>query len=132
MKSKQKSRIGCGLAIAFLVLVAAASSWYYMKKGPVQAAGEGIGWARAVEKCKSRYDSFRPSGMVNAPNCRKRTEDKEFFYFSWKKPLAIYVRNSSGKIINTPGECQVSKTSGEIVYMTLGREVLVQKVKKRE
>ncbi len=131
MKAERSSRTGCGLAIVFLVLVSVGSSWYYMKKDDEKTPGNGISWARAVELCKSRYEASAPVGKIKAPNCRKRTEDQEFFYFSWKKPLAIYVRSSQGKVVNTPAECQVSKKSGEIVYMTLGKDVLVKKIPKR-
>jgi len=93
---------------------------------------DGVSWVAAVEKCKRKYEAYRPSGQVKAPNCRKRTEDSEYFYFSWTKPLAIIIRQSDGKLVKTAGKCQVSKESGEIVSMTLGKAVLVKKAGKKK
>ncbi len=131
MKTERSSRTGCGLAVVFLVLISVGSSWYYMKKEDEKTTGNEISWARAAELCKSRYEASAPAGKIKAPNCKKRTEDHEFFYFSWKKPLAIFVQDAKGKVVKTSAECQVSKKSGKIVYMTLGREVLVKKSPKR-
>ena len=55
-----------------------------------------ISWADAVEKCKSKYEAYRP-GQIKAPNCRKRTEDADYFYFSWSKPLTIFVEKSDSQ-----------------------------------
>jgi hypothetical protein len=133
MKSKISSRTGCIAAVAFFFLIAISSSWYYRHvKEQSPRAADGISWAAAVEKCKNKYEAYRPAGQINAPNCRKRTEDADYFYFSWSKPLAIFVKKSNGQTITNSGKCQVSRKSGEIVYMTLGKTVLVNKLRKKK
>lgn len=131
MKYSRSSRIGCITAVAFFLLIILSSAWYhrYMKK-PVASVNEGISWANAAEKCKGKYEAYRSLGEVTAPNCRKRTEDDDFFFFSWSKPLALIVKKPNGQISKISGTCRVAKESGEIVYMTLGKTVLVDNPKK--
>jgi hypothetical protein len=132
MAKKNTSRFGCLAAIAFFVLIVVFSAVYhrYIKKAPSVPSGSGISWAEAVEKCKSNYEALRP-GYIDAPNCRKRTEDDSYFYFTWSSPLAIYVKNDKGKMVNTAAKCQVAKGSGEIVYMRLDKNVLVNTINKK-
>ena len=133
MKSKVSSKIGCAIAVAFFFLIIILSSLYYRFVDTQQVEiKNGISWAAAVEKCKSKYEAYRPSGQIKAPNCRKRTEDREYFYFTWKKPLAIILRKSDGTITKIAAKCQVSKESGKIVSMTLGKSVLVKKSGKKK
>jgi hypothetical protein len=127
MKSKISSRIGCISAVVFFFLIAIFSSWYYRYAKEQQVATDGISWADAVEKCKRKYEAYRPAGQIKAPNCRKRTEDADYFYFSWSKPLAIFVMKSNGQTSSYGAKCQVSRESGEIVHMTLNKQVLLNK-----
>lgn len=132
MKSKRSSRTGCITAVAFFFLITILSSWYYRYvKEPPQQATDAISWAAAVEKCKEKYEAYSPAGRVKAPNCRKRTEDADYFYFSWSKPLAILVEKSNGRTVSNDGKCQVSRESGEIVYMTFNKKLLVNKLGKK-
>lgn len=131
MGEKNSSRVGCLIVLAFFFLLGVFSAVYHRYlKSPSPPPAEGVSWADAVEDCKSRYEALRP-GLINAPNCKKRTEDDNYFYFSWSAPLAIYVKNAKGEVVNTPAKCQVSKGSGEIVYMVLDKNVLVNKVGKK-
>lgn len=130
MKSKRSSRTGCLVLFVFLCTVVVASSFYYRNKNEQPASDtDTVSWVVSVEKCKSKYEAYRP-GLIKAPNCRKRTEDSGYFYFSWSRPLAIIVTNKNGQLAKISAKCNVSKNSGEIVYMSLGKTVIVNKSKK--
>ncbi|MCK5069771.1 MAG: hypothetical protein KAR01_04495 [Desulfocapsa sp.] len=130
MKSKRSSRTGCLVLFVFLCLLVVAATLYYRNVNEEPAPDRnGVSWVVSVEKCKSKYEAYRP-GLIKAPNCRKRTEDNGYFYFSWSRPLAILVTNKAGKITKISAKCNVSKDSGEIVYMSLGKTVIVNKSKK--
>jgi len=128
MKGEKNSRLGCAVAVVIVLSIAIATSLYFQNgKQQSLVTNDGISWIDAVEECKRKYEAHLPPGQIKAPNCRKRTEDNEYFYFSWSKPLAILVKRSDGKITKIAGKCQVSKESGEIVSMTLGKTILVNK-----
>ncbi len=129
MKKKSSSRTGCLILIIFLCLIVVGSSLYYrnVKEQPLQNSNS-VSWVKAVERCKSKYEAYRP-GSIKAPNCKKRTEDDEYFYFTWKKPLAIIFKNKDGKSVKISAKCNVSKADGKITYMTLGKTVIVNKSK---
>ncbi len=89
-----------------------------------------ISWAAAAEKCKAKYKDQRSPGLVKVSNCRKRLWDDDYFYFYWSKPLSIFIKTSAGKQSAHSGTCQVSRTKGDIVYMTLDKKEIVKKSKK--
>lgn len=132
MKNGKKTRIGCLVAMVFFLLMVIFSTLYhkYMKKSPALQV-EGVSWATAVEKCKKQYESQAPDGQIKAANCRKRTEDEKYFYFSWSPPLAIFVQGGEGKTISMAARCQVDKKSAEIMYMDLGKKVLINKLPRK-
>lgn len=132
MKNKKNSRIGCAVAVILVLLLTISTSLYFQnKKQRSLAVHDGLSWVVAVEKCKRKYEAYSAAGQIKAPNCRKRSEDHEYFYFSWSRPLAIIIKKSDGKITKSAGKCQVSKENGEIVSMTLGKTVIVNKREKK-
>ena len=133
MKNQKKTRIGCVGAIVFFLLIVISSTLYYRNaRQKASPPKDTITWIDAVEKCKRKYEAYTSVGQIKAPNCRKRSEDDEFFYFSWSKPLAIIVRKSNGVLKKSAAKCQVAKADGEIVYMTLDKSVLVSRSKKQK
>lgn len=133
MNSQKKTRIGCTAAVLFFLLIVISSTVYYRKAGLKQPPPtDAITWIDAVEKCKRKYEAYTPAGQIKAPNCRKRSEDNEYFYFSWSKPLAIIVRRPDGVLKKSAAKCQVDRANGDIVYMTLGKIVLVNESKKKK
>ena len=89
-----------------------------------------ISWAAAAEKCKAKYKSQRPAGVIKVSNCRKRLWGEEYFYYYWSKPQSIFIKKSSGEQVRYDGTCQVERKSGDIVYMTLNDRVLVKRSRK--
>ncbi len=130
MKKKKSSNAGCILGIAIFLLITISSSVYYRNYKKPLPLSDTISWADAAEKCKAQYKAQRPAGMVKVSNCRKRTEDDDFFYFFWKRPLSIFIKNSDGGQDAYPGTCQVARKSGKIVHLTLNKKVLVNTVEK--
>lgn len=130
MPKKNSSRTGCIFLLVTFSLIIIASFLFYPEPGNKEKPSGKISWADAAEKCKAKYKAQRPAGVVKVPNCRKRTEDDDFFYFIWRKPLSIFIKHSKGSQKAYPGTCQVSRESGEIVYLTLNKRVLVNKLKK--
>ena len=130
MKKNIDTKIGCLLTAALFVLIAVLYKGVPFLNTPSPPSDE-ISWARAAEKCKTRYENIHDSWKVKIPNCRKRTEDDSYFYFYWKKPMAIFVEQANGKKSANKGECRVAKKSGKIVYMTFNRSVVVDKLPKK-
>jgi len=130
MPKKNSSRTGCLFLIVTFSLIIIVSFLFYPEQGNKDKAPGNISWADAAEKCKAKFKAERPAGVVKVPNCRKRTEGDNFFYFIWRRPLSIFIRNSKGGQKAYPGTCQISKESGKIVYLTLNKKVLVNKLKK--
>ena len=129
MKQQVKTKIGCLAAIVFLFSIGIVYS-IFRPDSSVQYSTDAISWAEAAEKCKAEYMSQRPAGTVKVSNCKKRLEDDDYFYFFWSKPLSIFIKKSDGGRLRYPGTCQVSRESGEIVYLTLNKKVLVRKIQK--
>ena len=129
MKKNLDTKIGCLLTAALFVLIAVLYRGFPFSNSPPPPSDE-ISWARAVEKCKTRYENLHDSWKVKIPNCRKRTEDDSYFYFYWTKPMSIFVTQSKGKKSANKGKCQVDKKSGTIVYMTFNKSVVVDKLPK--
>lgn len=119
------TKIGCLLTAVLFVLIAVLYKGFSFDD-PLPSSDQ-ISWAKAAEKCKDRYKNLHNSWKVKIPNCRKRTDDDHYFYYYWKKPLAIFVEQSNGRKSVNEGECQVDKSSGEIVYMTFNASVVVDK-----
>ncbi len=133
MNSQKKTRIGCAGAVLFFLLIVISSTLYYQNARLKQPPStDAISWIDAVEKCKRKYEAYKTAGQIKAPNCRKRSEDDEYFYFSWSKPLAIIVKRSDGVLKKSAAKCQVAKANGDIVYMTLDKAVLVNTLKKKK
>lgn len=131
MSKKTETKIGCILTAGLFVLIAVLSSRYYSPINDQQSEGGGISWVDAVEKCKTRYRTISDSWKVKVPNCRKRTEDDQYYYFFWTKPVAIFIEQANGQKSVNEGQCQVEKETGEIVYMTLDRSVVVNKIENK-
>ncbi len=130
MNNKKTSVTGCLILFVAIFLIAIFSSMFMQNSRDQPLATDSLSWADAAEKCKAKYKAQRPAGMVKVSNCKKRTADDEFFYFSWKRPMSIFIRNSTGEQKAYSGTCQVSRKSGEIVHLTLNKKVLVNKAKK--
>ncbi|MEA3469849.1 MAG: hypothetical protein U9R57_16730 [Thermodesulfobacteriota bacterium] len=130
MKKMKTSRAGCLVLLTAVFLIAMVASMFRQNSRNQSLSSDGLSWADAAEKCKAKYKSQRPEGVVKVSNCKKRTEDDDFFYFSWRKPLSIFIRNSNGGQVAYSGTCRVSRKSGEIVHLTLDKKVLVDKAKK--
>ncbi len=109
-----------------MIAIALLYNGWPFNRTPAPTTDE-ISWARAAEKCKARYETLNSEWKVKIPNCRKRTEDENSFYFYWQKPMAIFVEQPSGKKSANKGTCEVDKKSGEIVYMTFNKSVVVAK-----
>ncbi len=130
MKKKKIYRAGCLFVVIVFFLIAMFTTMFKQTPRDQPLASDSLSWAAAAEKCKARYKAQRPAGMVKVANCKKRTADDNFFYFSWKKPMSIFIRNSNGEQHSYPGTCQVARKSGEIVHLTLNKKVLVNTIKK--
>ena len=115
--------------IVFFVLVFLASLFLGESAMEVLETDK-ISWAAAAEKCKAKYKSQRPAGVIKVSNCRKRLWDDEYFYYYWSKPQSIFIKQSNGEQIRYDGTCQVDRKSGEIVYLTLNDRELVRKIRK--
>jgi len=129
VKKNLDTKIGCFLTAILFVLIAVLYKGFPFKTSPPPPSDE-ISWAKAVEKCKTRYENLQESWEVKVPNCRKRTEDEDYFYFYWTKPVSIFVTTSGGQKSANKGKCQVEKKSGAIVYMTFNKSVVVDKLPK--
>ncbi len=130
MKKKKNSRV-VSLVVPAIFFLAIFLAFIFLGDSGVEVLEtDTISWAGAVEKCKTKYKSQRPAGIVKVSNCRKRLQDDEYFYFYWSKPLAIFIKDSMGGQSKNSGTCQVERESGEIVYMTLNDTVLVKKPRK--
>lgn len=125
MRKKTETKIGCVLTAGLFVLIAVLSSQFYSPVNNQQSKGSGISWVDAVEKCKARYRTISASWKVKVPNCRKRTENDQYYYFFWTKPVSIFVEQADGQKSANNGQCQVEKETGEIVYMTLNKNVVI-------
>lgn len=129
VKKNLDTKIGCFLTAVLFVLIAVLYKGLPFNKALPPPSDE-ISWARAVEKCKTRYENLNDSWKVKIPNCRKRTDDENYFYFYWTKPVSIFVTQSNGEKSANKGECRVAKKSGDIVYMTFNKRVVVDKLPK--
>lgn len=130
MKKNIDTKIGCFLTAALFVSIAVLYRGLPFFSNATPPPSDEISWARAAEKCKTRYENLHDSWKVKIPNCRKRTEDDNYFYFYWTKPVSIFVTQSNGKKSANKGKCQVAKKSGDIVYMTFNKSVVVDKLPK--
>lgn len=128
MRKKTETKIGCVLTVGLFVLIAVLSSQFYSPENDQQSKEDGVSWVNAVEKCKARYRTISASWKVKVPNCRKRTEDDEYYYFFWKKPVAIFIEEATGRKSANNGQCRVEKETGEIVYMTLNKQVVINQI----
>lgn len=126
MRKTVDTKIGCLLTAALFVLIAVLYKGVAFLE-PKPAPSDEISWAKAAEKCKDRYRTIHESWRVKIPNCRKRTEDEELFYFYWRKPLSIFVEQANGHKSANNGDCFVHKKSGEIVYMSFNKSIVVDK-----
>ena len=131
MRKKTETKIGCILTAALFVLIAVLYSQFYSPNNTQQSESDEISWAAAAEKCKARYKTISPSWKVKVPNCRKRTDDDHYYYFSWTRPVSIFIEDENGQKSANKGKCQVEKKTGEIVYMTLNKSVVINKSKKK-
>jgi len=127
MKTKKSYTVLSFLIAAIIFLVILFVSLFFSKSAVDVLEKDTISWAGAAEKCKDKYKSLRSTGTIKVSNSRKRLWDDEYFYFYWKKPLSIFIKDSNGKLTRNSGTCQVSRESGEIVYMTLNNKELVKK-----
>ena len=127
MKKNLDTKIGCFLTAMLFVLIAVLYTRFpFVGSNESVDTGE-ISWADAAEKCKARYKTISSSWKIKVPNCRKRTDDEDYFYFYWRRPVSIFVEQPNGKKSSNNGTCQVAKKSGEIVYMTFNKSVIVEK-----
>lgn len=131
MRKNTGTKIGCILTATLFVLIALLYSRFYSPRNVQQPEIDGISWAAAAEKCKARYRTISSSWKVKVPNCRKRTEDDQYYYFSWTKPMSIFIEEANGKKSANKGKCQVEKKTGEIVYMTLNKSEVINKIEKK-
>ena len=131
MRKNTDTKIGCVLTAGLFILIAVLYSRFYSPRDIQQPESDEISWVDAVEKCKARYRTIGSSWKVKVPNCRKRTEDDLYYYFSWVRPVSIFVEEANGKKSANKGKCQVEKKSGEIVYMTFNKDVVINKIKKK-
>jgi hypothetical protein len=125
---KNFTKIRPVLAVVVLVLCTIPAFMFLGDSGVEVLETDTISWAAAAEKCKDKYKSLRPKGVIKVSNCRKRLWDDNFFYYYWSKPQSIFIKNSKGEKIRHKGTCQVDRKSGEIVYQTLNDTVLVNKL----
>jgi len=102
---------------------------FFSESGVEVLETDVLSWATAQQKCKAKYKSQRSKGVVKVSNCRKRLWDDDYFYFYWKRPQSIFVKKSNGEQVAYSGTCQVSRKTGDIVYMTQGKMELVKKQK---
>ncbi len=131
MKGKINTRLGCLSAVVFLVLLTVVISLLRGNKNRWQETEmQAVPWAQAVEMCKMKYKSLASPGVIKVPNCRKRTENDAEHVFSWSRPVGIYIKKDGGGVTTNKGTCVVSKETGEIVYMTLNKKVIVGEKKK--
>lgn len=129
MKTEKSSKILSLIIAAAIFLAVLFISLFFSKSAVEVLEKDTISWADAAEKCKDKYKSLRPPGTIKVSNSRKRLWDEDYFYFYWKKPLSIFIKNSSGVLTKNSGTCQVSRESGEIVYMSLNDKELVKKTR---
>ncbi|MBN4071640.1 hypothetical protein JYT30_00595 [Desulfotalea psychrophila] len=131
-RSKMKNSVQTGSIIGGVgfILVIILVFWFFGESGVEVLETDTISWAAAVEKCKVKYKSQRPAGLIKVSNCRKRLWDDEYFYFYWSKPQSIFIKKSTGEQVRYDGTCQVERKTGEIVYMTLNDRELVKKIRK--
>ena len=127
MKINPQVKLGIVGAVFFLAVI--LSSMFFGKSGVEVLETDVLSWADAAEKCKAKFKSQRSAGGINISNCKKRLWDDEYFYFYWGKPLAIFIENANGKQVAYSGTCQVSRTTGDIVSMTLNKKSLLGKPK---
>ncbi len=125
-----RSRIVPVITLTVFLLIAVLSFMFLSNSGVQTLETDVLSWADAAEKCKRKYTSLYSPGSVKIPNCKKRLEDDDYFYFYWRKPLAIFIKNAAGEQNPYPGTCQVSRTTGDIVHMTLSKKVLSGEEKK--
>jgi hypothetical protein len=130
MKKKNSSQAVSLLIAAVIFLCVLAAFLFLGKSGVEVLETDTISWADAAEKCKDKYKSLRPAGTIKVSNSRKRLWDDEYFYFYWRKPLSIFIKDSNGVQTRNSGNCQVSRESGDIVYMTLNDKEIVKKQRK--
>jgi hypothetical protein len=124
--SAQTGSIIGGIGFILFIILA---FWFLGESGVEVLETDTISWAAAVEKCKVKYKSHRPAGLMKVPNCRKRLWDDEYFYFYWSKPQSIFIKKSTGEQVRYDGTCQVERKTGDIVYMTLNGRELVKKTR---
>ena len=124
MRKSGETKIGCFLTAALFVLIAVLYKGVSFLN-PVPSPSDEISWAKAAEKCKDRYRNIHESWRVKVPNCRKRTEDENLYYFYWRKPISIFVEQANGQKSANSGDCFVDKKSGEIVYMSFNKSIVV-------
>jgi hypothetical protein len=127
---KKKSSQAVSLLIAAVIFLGVLAAFFFLGESGVEVLeADSISWAGAAEKCKDKYKSLRPAGTIKVSNSRKRLWDEKYFYFYWKKPLSIFIKDSNGVQSRNSGTCKVSRESGKIVYMTLNEKELVNKKK---
>lgn len=131
MKKNADTKIGCILTAALFVLITVLYSQFYSPINTQRSESDEISWVAAAEKCKAQYRTISSSWKVKVPNCRKRTEDDQYYYFSWTRPVSIFIEEANGQKSANEGKCQVEKKSGEIVYMTLNKSEVVNKIEKK-
>ncbi len=129
MKKISRSRL-VSVVVAALMLLMGVAFVFLGESGVEVLDTDVLSWADAAKKCKAKYRTLRSPGLVLVSNSKKRTWDDDYFYFYWKKPLSIYIKKSNGEKTAYPATCQVSRKSGDIVYMTLGKKELVSKTGK--
>jgi len=125
---KKKSSQTVSLLIAGVIFLGVLVAFLFLGESGVEVLEtDSLSWADAAEKCKDKYKSLRPAGTIKVSNSRKRLWDEKYFYFYWKKPQSIFIKDSNGVQTRNSGTCQVSRESGDIVYMTLNDKELVNK-----
>jgi len=129
MKTRKSSKAVSLIIAAVIFLAVLFVSQFFSKSAVEVLEKDTLSWADAAEKCKDKYKSLRPAGTIKVSNSRKRLWDDEYFYFYWKKPLSIFIKDSNGGLTRNSGTCQVSRESGKIVYMTLNDKELVKKTR---
>ena len=125
---KKKSSQTVSLLMAGVIFLGVLVAFLFLGESGVEVLEtDSLSWADAAEKCKDKYKSLRPAGTIKVSNSRKRLWDEKYFYFYWKKPQSIFIKDSNGVQTRNSGTCQVSRESGDIVYMTLNDKELVNK-----
>jgi len=125
---KKKSSQTVSLLMAGVIFLGVLVAFLFLGESGVEVLEtDSLSWADAAEKCKDKYKSLRPAGTIKVSNSRKRLWDEKYFYFYWKKPQSIFIKDSNGVQTRNSGTCQVSRENGDIVYMTLNDKELVNK-----